>query len=592
MLKYWRVWLLVVMIIGSVLAIGFKVYPYGRNGVEIVYVDQESPAKSFLEQGMLITEINGNTIKTLEDWQEATKELKGAVKLTANAKTYDFFVNESLGIEATDIDRTNLDFGLDLKGGTRIILRPKGNITEETIDQIISTLQTRANIYGLKEMKFYPVRGIDTYYVQIEAAGIGSDIVNNLLSTQGKFEAKILKTVAISDTTTLQLGTENYPLIFLDNKTIKINDNTISPGDNFTLNDIKFQYINKTQSRLTFLADVFTGSDIELVYTDPQRSGVVPRGDVYSFYFAVLVSEQGAKRFADVTTGIPKYFDIQVGEEYLESQLFLYLDDQLVTQLNIAASLGGQIVQSPQIQGTRATHEEATAERLRLQTILRSGALPVTLETASIDVISPTFGSGFFISGMYAAFLAGVVVVTIIIIRYRSIRIGFPLVLIGLSEVIIILGIASTNDVGIWGSVLVINFLLISLAWWKKHEIDVYAWVGAILIPLLGMMSWTIDLPAIGGIIAAIGTGVDHQIIIADEAKKKEKKIYTLKEKIRRAFFIIFGAAATTIAAMLPLMFLGIGLVRGFAITTIVGVLVGILITRPAYAKIIESVIK
>ena len=67
------------------------------------------------------------------------------------------------------------------------------------------------------------------------------------------------------------------------------------------------------------------------------------------------------------------------------------------------------------------------------------------------------------------------------------------------------------------------------------------------------------------------------------------KKIYTIREKIKRAFFIIFGAASTTIAAMLPLMFLGIGLIRGFAITTIVGVMVGLLITRPAYAKIIEG---
>jgi preprotein translocase subunit SecD len=35
-------------------------------------------------------------------------------------------------------------------------------------------------------------------------------------------------------------------------------------------------------------------------------------------------------------------------------------------------------------------------------------------------------------------------------------------------------------------------------------------------------------------------------------------------------------------------MTIGIGFLRGFAITTIVGVLVGILITRPAYARIVE----
>ena len=105
--------------------------------------------------------------------------------------------------------------------------------------------------------------------------------------------------------------------------------------------------------------------------------------------------------------------------------------------------------------------------------------------------------------------------------------------------------------------------------------------------------SWTIDLPAIGGIIAAIGTGIDHQIIIADETLKGRKREEgDIRRKIKTAMFIIFGAAATIIAAMFPLVFLGVGLVRGFAITTIVGVLVGFLITRPAYAKIIESVAK
>jgi preprotein translocase subunit SecD len=141
---------------------------------------------------------------------------------------------------------------------------------------------------------------------------------------------------------------------------------------------------------------------------------------------------------------------------------------------------------------------------------------------------------------------------------------------------------------------MIIGFVLIAVSWWKKHEIDIFAWVAVVLIPLLGLMSWTIDLAAIGGIIAAIGTGMDNQIIIADEAlmQTDEKRVYTIKDKIKRAFFIIFSSASTVIAAMFPLMLVGVGLIRGFAITTIVGVLVGILVTRPAYARIIESGIK
>ncbi|MCK4531282.1 MAG: hypothetical protein KAT94_00275 [Candidatus Aenigmarchaeota archaeon] len=183
------------------------------------------------------------------------------------------------------------------------------------------------------------------------------------------------------------------------------------------------------------------------------------------------------------------------------------------------------------------------------------------------------------------------VVLVITFFRYRKLRVAIPLVFIGFSEVVIILGIAANNDWFIWGPVLILNFLLITAAWLKKYEIDPIAWFGALLIPLLGLLTWTIDLPAIGGIIAAIGIGVDNMIVIADETLTggREKKIlYTIKEKIKRAFFIIFGSASTTIAAMVPLMMIGVGLVRGFAITTIVGVLVGILVTRPAYAKIVE----
>ena len=43
---------------------------------------------------------------------------------------------------------------------------------------------------------------------------------------------------------------------------------------------------------------------------------------------------------------------------------------------------------------------------------------------------------------------------------------------------------------------------------------------------------------------------------------------------------------------MLPLFVLGVGMLKGFAITTIAGVLVGIFITRPAFARIIEEMFK
>jgi len=594
MLKYWRIWLLIVVVLGAMLAIGFKTYPYGRTGVQIAFVYDSSPARGTLQSGMIITDLNGQQITDVNDWTGKTANLKGPVTLTANGRQYSFNVSDSIGVDVTNIDRTNLDLGLDLKGGTRIVLKPEGNATSETISQIVSILQTRANIYGLKEMKFLSVRdpGGD-YYIQVEAAGIGRDIIENLLSRQGKFEAKIVKPVDLENNRgTIRLGGESFGVV-ADNETITVNNQAIMPNQTFVLKNIDFQYLNRTGSRLIFQATAYKGDDIEIIYTDPQRSAVVPQSNGYLFYFVVLVSQEGASRFSDITTGIPKIFDINSGEEYLDSAIRLFIDDQLVSELRISGSLAGQIYTTPQIQGFRPTFEEAAQEKLSLQTILRSGALPLTLQTASIDIISPTLGSGFITTAVYSAVLAMIVISAMVFIRYRKIRVALPIIFISISEIIIILGIAATNDSLIWASVLVINIFLIALAWWKQKDVDIYVWTGAILIPLLGIMSWTIDLPAIGGVIAAIGTGVNDQIIIADEALQiRERKIYTMKEKIKRAFFIIFGAASTVIAAMVPLMFLGIGLVRGFAITTIVGVLVGVLITRPAYAKIIEATTK
>ncbi|MFH0956507.1 MAG: hypothetical protein V1813_01445, partial [Candidatus Aenigmatarchaeota archaeon] len=368
----------------------------------------------------------------------------------------------------------------------------------------------------------------------------------------------------------------------------------------FTLEGIEFEVANMTSSEAILMGTVYKGDDIELIYTDPQHSGIVPAGNFYSFYFTVLVSADGAERFAKVTSGIPSQLDMDSGEYYLkDAVIYLYLDGELQSTLRISSGLGGKAYSTPQIEGGRDTREEAAAEKMQLQTILRSGALPVSLETKSISIISPTLGSNFVESALLAAILAAGAVVTVIFVRYRKFKIAIPMVLTAFSEIVIILGIsaAGTFDSAIWYGVLFIGVAIIALAWWKLHEFDIYAAIGAVLIPLIGLASflnWNMDLPAIGGIIAAIGTGIDQMVVIADETlsggrKEESKKIYGLKERIGKAFYIIFASAAVTVAALIPLLFVTAGIfIRGFVITTIIGILAGILIARPAYAKIVE----
>ena len=114
-------------------------------------------------------------------------------------------------------------------------------------------------------------------------------------------------------------------------------------------------------------------------------------------------------------------------------------------------------------------------------------------------------------------------------------------------------------------------------------------------LALAALIGWNIDLASIAGLIVAIGTGVDDQIVIADETlfgQGGAGEGSSWKDKLKRAFFIIFASYFTLVAAMVPLLFAGAGLLKGFAITTILAVSIGVFITRPAYAAFVEILTK
>jgi len=259
------------------------------------------------------------------------------------------------------------------------------------------------------------------------------------------------------------------------------------------------------------------------------------------------VSLEGANRFAKVAQG-------QAGVP-----VEMYLDDQLITSPELSAELAnGQASTDVMISGSEATKEEAQSQAKSIQTLLQSGALPVKVKIVGISSVSADLGDQFINGALIAGILALIVIAAIIIVRYRSPILVIPIMLTSIAELILVLGAAA-------------------------------------------VVHWNIDLAAIAGILAAIGTGVDDQIIITDEVLKgfqEKKRISGVRRQIKKAFFIIFASAGTLVAAMLPLAYIGfsrgatgIGILSGFAFTTILGVLIGIFITRPVYAKFVEMVL-
>jgi preprotein translocase subunit SecD len=304
------------------------------------------------------------------------------------------------------------------------------------------------------------------------------------------------------------------------------------------------------------------GKDIKAVCRSTECAGIDLRtcgqsqgsdGWGCRFSFRVDVSQESAQRHSAITSKL----DIisENGNSYLSEKLDLYLDDELYDSLFISEDLKGKVSTSFVIQGpgNGPTKEAALNSALdnmkQFQTLLITGSLPVKLNVEKIDIVSPKLGEQFFSSAILALGAALLAVGVVIFIRYRRLKIAIPIFITGLSEIIIILGFAA-------------------------------------------LVKWNLDLAAIAGILAAVGTGVDHQIIITDEVLRGETASGNWKNKIKQAFFIIMAAYFTTVVAMVPLIVMGAGMLKGFALTTITGVSIGVFITRPAFAKTIEILLK
>jgi preprotein translocase subunit SecD len=271
--------------------------------------------------------------------------------------------------------------------------------------------------------------------------------------------------------------------------------------------------------------------------------------------FAITLSPDSAQRQADAT----KNMDVKVenGEGFLVQPLDLYLDNEIVDTLRIGESLKGRAETEISISGSgvgitqQDAMNDATTNMKKLQTILITGSLPVKLIIEDSSSVSPVLGSEFIQNTLFVGLIAMIFVIITIMIRYRKLIVSVPVAITLVSEVVILLGFAA-------------------------------------------IIGWNIDLIAIAAIIIAIGTGVDSQIVIIDEmsGKHKDEVSSNWKDRVKNAFFIIMASYFTMVMAMLPLLSAGAGLLKGFAITTILGVSIGVFITRPAFAVISETLLR
>ena len=464
-----------------------------------------------------IVELNQTEVKEISEVQEINETVNGSIVVVnktikrkievPKVQVVHTGLTENIGLNVYNAPINNIKKGLDLQGGTRVLLQPEEELTKYEMDTLVDNMKERLNVYGLTDLAIRQVGDLSgNQYVLVEIAGANEDEVKDLLAKQGKFEARI-------------------------------GNSTVFKG----------------------------GQDIKYVCRSADCAGIDPSygcqasGSQWfcTFRFSISLSPESAQRQADATKDLEVVMEDK--QQYLSEKLILFLDNKQVDELRIGAELKGKATTDIQISGSGVgnSQQEAAFDALRnmkrLQTILITGSLPVKLNIVKTDNISPILGEEFIQNALFVGLLAIIVVGLIIFVKYRRLKVTLLVMATNLAELVIIFGAAT-------------------------------------------LIGWNIDLAAIAGIIISIGTGVDNLIVITDETlgggAGRAETIFNWKERVKNAFFIITGSYLTVFVAMIPLVFAGAGLLKGFAITTLIGFSLGIFITRPAYAAMIEIFLK
>ncbi len=229
-------------------------------------------------------------------------------------------------------------------------------------------------------------------------------------------------------------------------------------------------------------------------------------------------NDKGAKEFGELTTA------------HTKELMAIVLDGIVQSAPQIRAPItGGNGV----IQLGQGNFQEILQEANLLSMVLRSGALPVTMELIEERAVGPSLGADSIAKGKKATLIGSLLVILFILAYYK------------------VFGLIA--DIAV-----IVNMIL--------------------LFAVLSSLKATITLPGIAGIALTVGMAMDANIIIfekvRDEIARGAGLVASVRDGFGRAFWTIFDSNVTTVASCLVLMYYGSGPIRGFAISLTIGLAV------------------
>jgi preprotein translocase subunit SecD len=486
----------------------------------------------------------------------------------------------TVGGEEIDDQPSNLRYGIDLNGGTRI-LAPLVGVTAEDVefegDDSATVRQAVAAELPNADVTDLIVRGADAgnttgtveltteapperLATALDAAGYDHGGVREGVTgetraaTVSVLQSKINE-AGLSGGTVRPVQTSQGQFVLVEVPGEEREDVLALIRDRGEVTVEAYHPVQRNGSRVYTNTTVLTSDDLQNVgaaATDQRTSQP---------YVPVTVREPVAPEVQRtlVETGVAggsgnTRCTYESDPQNTEPCLLLVVDGEVVNSFGMDAGLkrsmqSGGWATDPAFRLTTTNITEAQ----QIAVDLRAGALPARLDVqaGTVDSVSPSAGARFKFDSLITGIIAMFAVAFVVFLRYGEPKVAAPMVVTALSEVFVLLGFAAA-------------------------------------------LGYPLDLSVIAGFIAVIGTGVDDLIIIADEvmAEGEVSSRRVFQSRFRKAFWVIGVAAGTTIIAMTPLAVLpSLGSLKGFAIFTILGVIVGVLLTRPAYGDILRALL-
>lgn len=479
--------------------------------------------------------------------------------------------------------------GLDLRGGTSVVLQPRitvgqeGKVTNEAIDQAVSIIRQRVNSLGVAESEVVAQGSGTNRQILISVPGESGERVVELvgqtaelrfrqvLASGGPVEAPAPAPAASTTATPAATPSGSSSKLsksapyFADPAPIVTPKATTPPAPEPAPADAQAQaaaaageLLSQEFAALDCTKDESTrgggGDSPDLPFVTCDRDGsaryilgpaevlgtqvkkataAIDQQGSGGWYVALDFNKEGTTKFGAITQRV-------VSLTAPQNQVAIVLDGLVVSAPRIiSAIIGG----SAQITGD-FTQQEASD----LANVLKYGSLPLAFDRGEVQQVSPTLGTDQLRAGLLAGGLGLILVILYSLFYYRA------------------LGLVTVGSLGLAS-------LLLYL----------------IIVVLGENIGFTLTLAGIAGAIVAIGITADSFIIYFERLRDEIREGRSLRSAVENGWIrarrtIIISDVVSLIAALLLYIF-AIGNVRGFAfalgLTTIVDLIVVFLFTKP-----------